>query len=133
MCSGRFLGRLFLRVVVFTRCFYTKRKKIVPQTYGTSFQFAVALDRFRPQFLTSGAFSSIQWSTEIGGLVDFYMRIVGITGTLGAGKGALVEYLQTRHDFKWFSVRAFLLREIEKRGLTAVACAVSPEKRPVSR
>ena len=43
--------------------------------------------------------------------------ILGITGTLGAGKGAVVEYLTKRHGFKHFSAREFLRREVEKVGL----------------
>lgn len=42
--------------------------------------------------------------------------IVGITGTLGAGKGTVVEYLKTK-GFKHFSVRDFLIEEIQRRGL----------------
>ena len=42
--------------------------------------------------------------------------IVGITGTLGAGKGTIVEYL-LKKNFKHFSVREFLVGEISKRGL----------------
>ena len=42
--------------------------------------------------------------------------IIGITGTLGAGKGTVVDYLLKR-DFKHYSVRAFLTEEIKKRGL----------------
>jgi len=45
------------------------------------------------------------------------MIIVGITGTLGAGKGTIAEYLVKEKDFKHFSVRAYLLEEIVKRGL----------------
>lgn len=45
------------------------------------------------------------------------MRIIGITGTLGAGKGTIVEYLQKQHGFAHFSVRDFLTAEIEKRKL----------------
>ena len=45
------------------------------------------------------------------------MIVLGITGTLGAGKGTIVEYLQRELGFKHFSVRAFLVEEIEKRGL----------------
>lgn len=45
------------------------------------------------------------------------MIIIGITGTLGAGKGTIVEYLTGNKDFTHFSVRAFLIKEIEKRGL----------------
>jgi len=42
--------------------------------------------------------------------------IVGITGTLGAGKGTIVEYLKTK-DFTHYSVRSFIVEEIKKRGL----------------
>jgi dephospho-CoA kinase len=45
------------------------------------------------------------------------MIIIGITGTLGAGKGTIVEYLVKNKGFKHFSARAFLIEEIEKRGL----------------
>ena len=45
------------------------------------------------------------------------MLIIGITGTLGAGKGTIVEYLKRKKDFRHYSVRAFLVKEIEKRGL----------------
>jgi dephospho-CoA kinase len=45
------------------------------------------------------------------------MLIIGITGTLGAGKGTIVEYLVEQKGFAQFSVRAFLLKEIRKRGL----------------
>lgn len=43
--------------------------------------------------------------------------IIGITGTLGAGKGTVVEYLVKTRGFKHFSVRDFLNAEIDKRGL----------------
>lgn len=42
--------------------------------------------------------------------------IIGITGTLGAGKGTIVEILKQK-GFKHFSVREFLIEEIKKRGL----------------
>jgi dCMP deaminase len=42
--------------------------------------------------------------------------IIGITGTLGAGKGTIVEFLLKR-NFKHYSVRAFLTEEILRRGL----------------
>lgn len=38
--------------------------------------------------------------------------IIGITGTLGAGKGTVVDYLLRHKGFKHYSVRAFLIREI---------------------
>ena len=42
--------------------------------------------------------------------------IIGITGTLGAGKGTIVEQLKKR-GFKHFSARDFITKEIIKRGL----------------
>jgi len=42
--------------------------------------------------------------------------IIGITGTLAAGKGTIVDYLKEK-GFKHYSVRAFLIEEIEKRKL----------------
>ncbi len=45
------------------------------------------------------------------------MIIIGITGTLGAGKGTIVEYLVKNKGFKHFSARTFLIEEMEKRGL----------------
>lgn len=43
--------------------------------------------------------------------------IIGITGTLGAGKGTIVQYLIEKRGFKHFSVRSFLNKEIARRGL----------------
>jgi len=45
------------------------------------------------------------------------MIIIGITGTLGAGKGTIVEYLVKNRCFVHYSVRAYLIEEIESRGL----------------
>lgn len=42
--------------------------------------------------------------------------IIGITGTIGAGKGTVVEYLQQK-GFAHYSVRDFLIEEAAKRGL----------------
>ncbi len=44
--------------------------------------------------------------------------ILGITGTNGAGKGAVVEYLMGK-GFKHFSASGFITEEIERRGMTA--------------
>jgi dephospho-CoA kinase len=45
------------------------------------------------------------------------MIVIGITGTLGAGKGTIVEYLIEKRGFVHFSVRGFLVKELEKRGM----------------
>jgi dephospho-CoA kinase len=44
------------------------------------------------------------------------MKIIGITGTIGAGKGEVAEYLKGK-GFAYFSVREFLFEEIRRRGL----------------
>ncbi len=44
------------------------------------------------------------------------MIIIGITGTLGAGKGTIVEYLKEKKGFIHYSVRDFLIKEIKKSG-----------------
>lgn len=43
--------------------------------------------------------------------------IIGITGTLGAGKGTIVDFLVGHKGFKHYSVRAFLAKEIKAKGL----------------
>jgi dephospho-CoA kinase len=43
------------------------------------------------------------------------MITIGITGTLGAGKGTVVEYLVTRKGFLHYSVRDYLRAELENR------------------
>ena len=45
------------------------------------------------------------------------MTIIGITGTLGSGKGTIVKYLVRQKGFTHFSVREFLLEEIKNRKL----------------
>lgn len=45
------------------------------------------------------------------------MKIIGITGTLGAGKGTIVEYLINHYGYKHFSVRGYLIEEATRRGL----------------
>jgi dephospho-CoA kinase len=42
--------------------------------------------------------------------------IIGITGTLGAGKGTVAEYLKKK-GFVHYSVREYLIEEIKKRGM----------------
>lgn len=45
------------------------------------------------------------------------MKIIGITGTLGAGKGTVVDYLVKNKGFIHYSVRDFLIKEINVRKL----------------
>ncbi len=45
------------------------------------------------------------------------MIVIGITGTLGSGKGTIVKYLVRQKGFTHFSVREYLLKEIRKRNL----------------
>jgi len=45
------------------------------------------------------------------------MIIIGITGTLGAGKGTVVEYLLNNKGYQHYSVRGYILTEIRKRRL----------------
>ncbi|MDR1846763.1 MAG: AAA family ATPase [Bacteroidales bacterium] len=44
------------------------------------------------------------------------MTVLGITGTLGSGKGTIVELLKAK-GYRHFSVREFLIGEIKRRGL----------------
>lgn len=43
--------------------------------------------------------------------------IIGITGTIGAGKGTIVDYLIKRWGYTHLSVRQYLIDRIEKEGL----------------
>ena len=45
------------------------------------------------------------------------MKIIGITGTLGAGKGTVVDYLRDHYGYKHYSVRGYLIEEAKRRGL----------------
>lgn len=45
------------------------------------------------------------------------MRIIGITGSFGAGKGAVVEYLHTKRGFDHYSASGFITEEIVRRGM----------------
>jgi dephospho-CoA kinase len=44
------------------------------------------------------------------------MLIIGITGTLGAGKGTIVEFLVREKNFVHYSVREFLTEELNRLG-----------------
>ncbi len=44
------------------------------------------------------------------------MTVIGITGTLGAGKGTIVDYLKTK-GFAHYSARSFIISEIKQCGL----------------
>lgn len=43
--------------------------------------------------------------------------IIGITGSFGAGKGVVADYLVQKKGFAHFSARGFITEEIKKRGL----------------
>lgn len=65
------------------------------------------------------------------------MVIIGITGTLGAGKGTVVEYLVRERGFRHYSVRGFLAAELDRRGmpvnrdtLTAIANSLRAKHGP---
>lgn len=45
------------------------------------------------------------------------MLIIGITGTIGAGKGTVVDYLTTRYGFKHYSVRNYLTELLRLKGI----------------
>jgi dephospho-CoA kinase len=45
------------------------------------------------------------------------MIVIGITGTLGAGKGTIVEMLKTEFNFNHYSVRDYLVEIIESRNM----------------
>ena len=42
------------------------------------------------------------------------MKIIGITGTRGAGKGTIVDFLVKTKAFNHFSVRQYLIKELER-------------------
>ncbi len=45
------------------------------------------------------------------------MIVIGITGTLGAGKGTIVDYLVNNKKFAHFSVRGYLCDRLKEQGL----------------
>lgn len=46
------------------------------------------------------------------------MIIIGITGTIGAGKGTIVDYFVKNKKFKHYSVRDYITEEIKNRNMT---------------
>lgn len=46
--------------------------------------------------------------------------LIGITGTDGAGKGSVVEYLVARHNFVHYSSRALIMEEVASLGLEPI-------------
>jgi dephospho-CoA kinase len=53
------------------------------------------------------------------------MKVIGITGTLGAGKGTVVDYLVKEKGFAHYSVREFLTDELARRGTPLARDAMS--------
>jgi len=47
------------------------------------------------------------------------MLIIGITGTIGAGKGTVVDYLVDKYHFNHYSVRKYLTKILHEQGLEA--------------
>lgn len=45
------------------------------------------------------------------------MNVIGITGTLGAGKGTIVELLKDEYGYAHYSVRNYLIEVIKNRGM----------------
>lgn len=45
------------------------------------------------------------------------MILIGITGTIGSGKGTVVDYLVEKRGFTHYAVRDYLTQEIERRGM----------------
>jgi dephospho-CoA kinase len=67
------------------------------------------------------------------------VRILGITGTNGAGKGTIVAYLLERHGFAHQSVRGYLYEHLDREGLprdrdhlVAVANRLRAERGPAA-
>lgn len=56
--------------------------------------------------------------------------VIGITGTLGAGKGCVVEYLVKKHGFKWFSVRQYLIQQIAAEAKTKTKTTIDDKVGP---
>lgn len=47
----------------------------------------------------------------------YSFMIIGLTGSFGAGKGCVADYLVNKKGFAHFSARSFITSEIQKRGL----------------
>ena len=45
------------------------------------------------------------------------MKVIGITGTAGSGKGTIAQHLVDKYKFKHLSVRNFIVQEIKRRGM----------------
>jgi dephospho-CoA kinase len=45
------------------------------------------------------------------------MTIIGLTGTIGAGKGTIAQYLVKQHGFKHYQVRDVLTQELNKQDI----------------
>jgi len=62
-------------------------------------------------------FAAQKQTTPLSKTVNLIMKIIGITGTIGAGKGTIVDYLVSNYGFKHYSVRNFLIQEAQKQNL----------------
>ena len=69
-----------------------------------------SITRFRP-------IETRKWIDDIHHESKNDMKIIGITGTLGAGKGTIVDYLINEKNFVHYSVRAFISEEVKRRGM----------------
>lgn len=61
--------------------------------------------------------TEVSGSIPDNGSMEIKIKIVGITGTLGSGKGEVSAFLRSK-GFVHFSVRDFLTGELKRRGLT---------------
>lgn len=52
--------------------------------------------------------------------------IIGITGTNGAGKGTVVDYLVKQKGFAHYSAREFILEEVQRRGMSPTRDSTNP-------
>ena len=61
------------------------------------------------------------------------MIIIGITGTIGAGKGTVVEYLAQEKGLAHYSARDFLIAEVKRRGLPVNRDTMTPTANDLRR